>query len=80
MHSEDVVKDLLAACANGREDRGYLSVMPRRSGQARAADDARSKGGAGKLLGVPIAIKDVLNVAANLHVRLENFARLRCAV
>ena len=62
--SEDVVRDLLAAIGriDGAID-GYLSVAAEDAlAQARAADEARRQGAKGRLLGVPIAIKDVLNV------------------
>lgn len=43
--------------------RGYLSVNAEDAlAQARAADEARARGSKGRLLGVPIAVKDVLNV------------------
>jgi len=62
--SEDVVRDLLGAIGriDGTID-GYLSVGAEDAlAQARAADDARRQGTTGRLLGVPIAVKDVLNV------------------
>ena len=62
--SEDVVRDLLAAIEriDGAID-GYLSVEAGDAlAQARAADEARRQGAKGRLLGVPIAVKDVLNV------------------
>lgn len=62
--SEEVVGSLLSAIGAG-EDRikGYLSVDAERAlDQAREADRFRREGGQGRLLGVPIAVKDVLNV------------------
>ncbi len=62
--SEDVVRAVLDA--SRRTDSqifGYLSLDEADAlDQARAADVARSKGAKGRLLGVPIAVKDVLNV------------------
>ncbi len=62
--SEDIVRDVLAAIGriDGTID-GYLSVAAEDAlAQARAADEARRQGAGGRLLGVPIAVKDVLNV------------------
>lgn len=43
--------------------RGYLSIDADDAlAQAKAADEARARGGKGRLLGVPVAVKDVLNV------------------
>ena len=62
--SEEAVKDVVAAA--GRVDatlHGYLSVNTDEAlGQAREADAARRRGDARPLLGVPLAVKDVLNV------------------
>lgn len=62
--SEDVVASLLSAI--GRVDpviHGYLSVDADEAlVQARAADKARAGGDKRRLLGIPIAVKDVLNV------------------
>lgn len=62
--SEDVVGSVLEAIH--RTDgmlHGYLTVNEADAmSQAKAADLARSGGAKGRLLGVPIAIKDVLNV------------------
>lgn len=62
--SAEVVRDVLAAIR--RVDGGlggYLSVDEGDAlAQAQLADEARRKGGRGRLLGVPLAIKDVLNV------------------
>ena len=62
--SEEVVQSLLDAIrrVDGRLN-GYISVDEADAlKQARAADEARDKRQAGRLLGVPIAVKDVLNV------------------
>jgi aspartyl-tRNA(Asn)/glutamyl-tRNA(Gln) amidotransferase subunit A len=62
--SVEVVQELLGAIA--KKDgiiKGYLSVDAEDAlCQASAADEARAKGAKGRLLGVPIAVKDVLNV------------------
>ena len=62
--SVEVVQSVLDAMA--RKDgvlHGYLTVDPEAAlEQARQADAARERGETGRLLGVPIAIKDVLNV------------------
>jgi aspartyl-tRNA(Asn)/glutamyl-tRNA(Gln) amidotransferase subunit A len=62
--SEDLVRDVLGAIAAGDEAIGaYLTVDAEAALEmARAADAARAAGRTGKLLGVPIAVKDVLNV------------------
>lgn len=62
--SEDIIRDQLAAIA---EKDGaicaYLSVDEADAlAQARAADKRRQAGESGKLLGIPVAVKDVLNV------------------
>ncbi len=62
--SQDVVQSLLEVIRQ-KDDRlhGYLTVdVEGAMAQARAADEARTAGRKGRLLGVPIAIKDVLNV------------------
>ena len=62
--SEELVRDLLQRIreVDGRIG-GYLPVDGETAlAEARAADGVRSRGGAGRLLGIPIAIKDVLNV------------------
>lgn len=62
--SEEVVQSVLDAIrrVDGRLN-GYIAVDEADAlQQARTADEARAKGQAGRLLGVPIAIKDVLNV------------------
>ena len=62
--SEDIVCSVLAAIR--RTDtrlNGYLSVNEEDAlAQARIADAARLNGATGRLLGVPLAVKDVLNV------------------
>jgi len=62
--SEEVVRSVLDAIR--REDprlHGYLTVDEADAlARAREADAARDKGGKGKLLGIPLAVKDVLNV------------------
>ena len=66
--SVEVVRDLLDEI--GRRDArlgGYLTVDAEGAlAQARAADAARAQGHAGPLLGVPLAVKDVLNVAGQV--------------
>lgn len=62
--SVDVVRSVLESIrrTDGRIH-GYLTVDEESAlAQARAADAARSRGEKGRLLGVPIAVKDVLNV------------------
>ncbi len=62
--SEDVVNSVLDAIrrTDGRVH-GYLTLNEADAlEQARAADRARGQGAKGRLLGVPIAVKDVLNV------------------
>jgi aspartyl-tRNA(Asn)/glutamyl-tRNA(Gln) amidotransferase subunit A len=62
--SKEVVAGVLAAIR--REDsrvHGYLTIDEEAAmEQAKAADAIRERGGSGRLLGVPIAVKDVLNV------------------
>ncbi len=62
--SVEAVQSLLVAIE--KKDvtiQGYLSVDAEDAlAQARAADEARARGHKGRLLGVPIAVKDVLNV------------------
>lgn len=62
--SQDVVHSVLEAI--GQKDgriHGYLTVDAEAAmAQAKAADEARAKGQTGRLLGVPVAVKDVLNV------------------
>lgn len=62
--SEDVVKSVLDAIRRKDERlHGYLTVDEESAlAQAKAADAARQQGARGRLLGVPIAVKDVLNV------------------
>jgi aspartyl-tRNA(Asn)/glutamyl-tRNA(Gln) amidotransferase subunit A len=62
--SEEVVRSVLDAIrrTDGRVH-GYLTLDEADAmEQARAADTARARGAKGRLLGVPIAVKDVLNV------------------
>jgi len=62
--SEEVVRSVLDAIrrTDGRLH-GYLTVDEEAAlAQAKVADTAREKGGPGRLLGVPIAVKDVLNI------------------
>jgi aspartyl-tRNA(Asn)/glutamyl-tRNA(Gln) amidotransferase subunit A len=62
--SEDLVRDVLAACA-ARDGRihGYLHLDADRAlADARQADADRAKGRRGRLLGIPLAVKDILNV------------------
>jgi len=62
--SESVVRAVLDAIRRQDGEIGaYLSVDEEDGlRQAKAADKARSEGGKGRLLGIPIAVKDVLNV------------------
>jgi len=62
--SVELTRGLLKAIADGDQQVGaYLWVDEADAlGQARAADAARAQGRDGALLGVPIAVKDVLNV------------------
>jgi aspartyl-tRNA(Asn)/glutamyl-tRNA(Gln) amidotransferase subunit A len=62
--SEDVVRDLLAEIrARDARLHGYVAVDEEDAlAKARRADAARAAGGRGRLLGVPLAVKDVLNV------------------
>lgn len=62
--SVEIVRDLLDAI--GRCDKtlkAYISLDGDYAlAQARAADEQRSKGRGGRLLGIPLAVKDVINV------------------
>jgi aspartyl-tRNA(Asn)/glutamyl-tRNA(Gln) amidotransferase subunit A len=62
--SVDIVNDVLAAIDERDGTIGAYLTLDRDSAleQARAADEARAAGKTGSLLGVPIAIKDLLNV------------------
>ena len=62
--SEELVRGVAAEITKRDTEIGaYISVDEETAlEQARAADKARSAGDTGRLLGVPIAIKDVLNV------------------
>jgi len=63
--SEEVVNELLTAIrSNDQQIGAYVSLDEEDAiAQARAADKARAEGGKGRLLGLPIAVKDVLNVS-----------------
>ncbi len=63
--SEELVRDLLSAqSAHDGVIHGYLQVDGERAlSEARQADEARKKGSRCRLLGVPLAVKDLLNVA-----------------
>lgn len=63
--SVDVVTDVLARIeATDQQLNAYLSIDAEAAlEQARKADDARAQGVHGALLGLPIGVKDVLNVA-----------------
>jgi aspartyl-tRNA(Asn)/glutamyl-tRNA(Gln) amidotransferase subunit A len=63
-NSEELVRELAKTIRKRDEDIGaYLSVDEEYAiAQAREADKSRAAGRKGKLLGVPIAVKDVLNV------------------
>ena len=62
--SEDIVRDQLAAITEKDSDIcAFLSVDEEDAlSQAKQADKRRQAGESGKLLGIPIAVKDVLNV------------------
>jgi len=62
--AEELVRQLLAAIRERDGEIGaYLSVDEAGAlAQARAADEARRAGRGGRLLGIPLAVKDVLNV------------------
>jgi len=62
--SEELVGAMIKMIADrDSELNAYLTVDSEDAlDQARAADKARGRGGTGKLLGVPVAVKDVLNV------------------
>lgn len=62
--SEDLVRALLEAIQRNDPGLGaYVEVDADRAlMDARAADEARAKGARGVLLGVPLAVKDVINV------------------
>ena len=62
--SEDIVRALLDSIHRQDADIGAYLTVDEEDGlrQAREADHARADGRNGKLLGVPIAVKDVLNV------------------
>jgi aspartyl-tRNA(Asn)/glutamyl-tRNA(Gln) amidotransferase subunit A len=63
--SEDLVRDVLAArdACDGRIN-GYTQFDPEAAlADARRSDERRRQGLGGRLLGVPLAVKDILNVA-----------------
>ncbi len=62
--AEEVVSDLLARMESSRDRlNAYVSIDAENAlQQARAVDTARAAGKQGALLGLPIAVKDVLNV------------------
>jgi aspartyl-tRNA(Asn)/glutamyl-tRNA(Gln) amidotransferase subunit A len=62
--SVDIVNDVLAAIEQRDGKIGAYLTIDRNSAleQAEAADEARAAGKSGPLLGVPVAIKDLLNV------------------
>ena len=62
--SVEIVNDLLAAIDATDAKIGAYLTLDREAAlaQAQAADDARASGKTGSLLGMPIAIKDLLNV------------------
>lgn len=62
--SEDVVRSIIDAVhRTDSRVHGYLSLDEEDAmAQARHADEARRQGASGRLLGVPLAVKDVLNV------------------
>ncbi len=62
--SEELVRDLLSArTALDGTIQGYLQMDGERAlAEARHADADRKKGRRGRLLGVPLAVKDILNV------------------
>ena len=64
LSSEALVSGLIERIRDGDEELGaYLEVDAEGAlHQARAADLKRREGGRGKLLGLPLAVKDVLNV------------------
>lgn len=63
--SEELVRELLDAIESCDQRIGaYLSVDAEDAlAQARLADESRAAGGTGRMLGVPVAVKDVINVA-----------------
>jgi aspartyl-tRNA(Asn)/glutamyl-tRNA(Gln) amidotransferase subunit A len=63
--SEELVRDLLSArMAHDGDIHGYLQMDAEGAlAEARRADADRKKGCRGRLLGVPLAVKDILNVA-----------------
>ena len=62
--SEDLVAGLLDVIRRRDDDVGAYLELDEDAAleQAKAADAARAEGRSGRLLGVPVAVKDVLNV------------------
>jgi len=62
--SEELVRELIGTIRTRDDELGaYISVDEEDAlDQARAADNARAAGKPGRLLGVPLAVKDLLNV------------------
>jgi aspartyl-tRNA(Asn)/glutamyl-tRNA(Gln) amidotransferase subunit A len=62
--SEEIVRDVLRAIEADAAQTGAYLTLDREAAlaQAQAADRARAEGQTGPLLGIPLAIKDVLNV------------------
>ena len=62
--SEDAVRGVVDLIdARDGELGAYLSIDAEDAlSQARAADKARAEGETGRLLGVPVAVKDIINV------------------
>ena len=62
--SEEVVRQILESIHRQDGDLGAYVTLDEEDGlrQARTADHARAEGRTGRLLGIPIAVKDVLNV------------------
>jgi len=62
--AEEITSDVLAAVDDRNEGlNAYIDLDAERAlAEARAADDARAKGDARPFLGIPIAVKDVLNI------------------
>ena len=77
--SEAIVHDLLSRIeAKDSKIQAYVHLEPERAlEQARAADRARERGDKRSLLGIPIALKDVLKrQRRSLSLRFQDFGRL----